>query len=143
VSATEGESALTERAQRQGGSGADRRARVPGRACAKRYPVVRAMRSRSDRENQTGKDERSGPCDQDRTEGIRREAVPAVLVVRLGSDGGDQTGGVEWLRAVPLLSTAVGSSELRLARARVGLGSPELGREGEGATANSMAGKRP
>jgi hypothetical protein len=32
---------------------------------------------------------------------------------------------------------------LRQAQARVALGSPELGREGEGATANSMAGKRP
>jgi hypothetical protein len=31
---------------------------------------------------------------------------------------------------------------LRLARARVALGSPELGREGENATVNSMAGKR-
>jgi hypothetical protein len=33
--------------------------------------------------------------------------------------------------------------ELRQARARVAPGSLELGREGEGATANSMAGKRP
>jgi hypothetical protein len=47
------------------------------------------------------------------------------------------------LRAAPLLSTAVKSPELRLARARVAPGSPELGREEEGATANSMAGKRP
>jgi hypothetical protein len=52
VSATEGESALTERAQRQGGLGADRWAKGAGRACVKRYP-------------------RSGSCDQDRTEGIR------------------------------------------------------------------------
>jgi hypothetical protein len=45
-----------ERADREGpapgGLGADRRARTLGHACAKRYP-------------------RSGPCDQDRTEGIR------------------------------------------------------------------------
>ena len=41
------------------------------------------------------------------------------------------------------LSAAVRSPELRLARARVAPGSPELGREGENATANSMAGKRP
>jgi hypothetical protein len=47
------------------------------------------------------------------------------------------------LRAAPLLSAAVRSPELRQARARVALGSLELGREEEGATANSMAGKRP
>jgi hypothetical protein len=63
--------------------------------------------------------------------------------MRSESDGGDQTEGVEWLRAAPLLSTAVRSPELRLAQARVALGSPELGRDGEGATANSMVGKRP
>jgi hypothetical protein len=45
--------------------------------------------------------------------------------------------------AAPLLSTAVRSLELRRARARVSPGSPELGRGEEGATANSMAGKRP
>jgi hypothetical protein len=44
---------------------------------------------------------------------------------------------------VLFLSTAVRSPELRLARARVAPGSPELGREEEGATTNSMAGKRP
>jgi hypothetical protein len=38
---------------------------------------------------------------------------------------------------------AVKSLELRLARARVAPGSPELGTKGEGATANSMMGKRP
>jgi hypothetical protein len=38
---------------------------------------------------------------------------------------------------------AVKSLELRQARARVALGSLELGREEEGATVNSMAGKRP
>jgi hypothetical protein len=51
VSATEGESALTERARRQGGLGADRRAKGAGRVGGKRYP-------------------RSGPCDQDQMEGI-------------------------------------------------------------------------
>jgi hypothetical protein len=67
---------------------------------------------------------RSGPFDLDQTEriGLREN---------------------RWLRAVPLLSAAVRSPELRLARARVASGSPELGREGEGATTNSMAGKRP
>jgi hypothetical protein len=35
------------------------------------------------------------------------------------------------------------SLELRLARARVALGSPELGRKEEDATTNSMAWKRP
>jgi hypothetical protein len=45
--------------------------------------------------------------------------------------------------AAPLLSTAMKSPELRQARARVAPWSPELGRGEEGATANSMAGKRP
>jgi hypothetical protein len=66
----------------------------------------------------------SGPCDQDRTEGIR-------------------PGRGERLRAALLLSAAVRSPELRQARARLAPGSPELGREGENATTNSMAGKRP
>jgi hypothetical protein len=70
------------------------------------------------------------------------EAVPAMRAVRSESDGGYQTEGVEWLWAALLLSAAVRSPELRLARAR-GPGSPELGREEEGATANSMAGKGP
>jgi hypothetical protein len=43
--------------------------------------------------------------------------------------------------ATPLLSAAVRSPELGQARARVAPGSLELGREGEGATVNSMAGK--
>jgi hypothetical protein len=37
----------------------------------------------------------------------------------------------------------VRSPELRQARVRVAPGSPELGREEEGTTANSMAGKGP
>jgi hypothetical protein len=56
---------------------------------------------------------------------------------------GTRPGGNRWLRAAPLLSAAVRSPELRLAGARVAPGSPELGREGVGTTANSMAGKRP
>jgi hypothetical protein len=83
-----------------GNTGADRRARGAGRACAKRYP-------------------RYGPCDQNRTEGIRPGGRTAVG------------------------SAAVRSPELRQARARMAPGSPELGRERENATANSMAGKRP
>jgi hypothetical protein len=114
---TEGESALTERAQRQGGLGAGRWARASGRAGAKRYPGVRAIRSRSDGGG-------SEPFDQDRT-------------------GENQTGETDMREAAPLLSAAVRSPELRQARARVTLGSPELGREGEGTTANSMAGKGP
>jgi hypothetical protein len=47
------------------------------------------------------------------------------------------------LWVAPLLSAAVRSLELRQARAMVATGSPELGREEEGATVNSMAGKRP
>jgi hypothetical protein len=67
---------------------------------------------------------RSGSCRQDQTEGIK-------------------PGRGERLQAALLLSAAVKSLELRQARARVAPGSPELGREGENATANSMAGKRP
>jgi hypothetical protein len=67
---------------------------------------------------------RSGSCDQDRTGEIRP-----------GRD--------EWLRAALLLSVAVRSSELRQTCARGVSESPGLGREGENATANSMAGKRP
>jgi hypothetical protein len=59
----------------------------------------------------------------------------------------DRTGGSDRenrrLRVVSLLSVAVRSPELRRARARVASGSPELGRGEEGATANSMMGKRP
>jgi hypothetical protein len=66
---------------------------------------------------------RSGPCVQDRTGEIS-----------LGRD--------EQLRAALLLSAAVRSSELRQACARGVLGLPGLGREGEDATTNSMAGKR-
>jgi hypothetical protein len=51
--------------------------------------------------------------------------------------------GGERLRAALLLSAAVKSPELGQARARVVPGSPGLGREGENAMANSVAGKRP
>jgi hypothetical protein len=82
--------------------------------------VVQAVRSRSDGGG---------------SEGVR--------AVRSRSDGGNQTGETGVREAVPLLSVAVRSPELRQARARVAPGSPELGREEEGATANTMAGKRP
>jgi hypothetical protein len=66
-----------------------------------------------------------------------REAVSAIWVVRSRSDGGDKTGGVERLRA------AMKSLELGQARARVVPWLPGLGREGENATPNSIAGNRP
>jgi hypothetical protein len=56
---------------------------------------------------------------------------------------GIRSGETDVCEAAPLFSAAVRSPELRLARARVALGSPELGREEEGATTNSMAGKGP
>jgi predicted DNA-binding protein (UPF0278 family) len=61
---------------------------------------VRAVRSRSDRGNQTGETD-------------VRKAVPAVQAVRSESDEGDQAERVEWLQAVLLLSAAVRSPELR------------------------------
>ena len=66
-----------------------------------------------------------------------------IWTMRFESDGGDQTWEGGWLWAVLFFFAAVRSPELRLARARVAPGSPELGREGENATTNSMAGKRP
>jgi hypothetical protein len=72
-----------------------------------------------------------------------RDAVSAIWVVRSRSDGGDQTGGVERLRAARLLSAAMTLLELGQARARVVPGSPILGREGEDATVNLVAWKRP
>jgi hypothetical protein len=72
------EAVPTVRAVRSGSDGGDQRqAKGVGRACAKRYP-------------------RSGPCDPDRTEGIR-------------------PGRGERLRAALLLSAAVRSPELRQA----------------------------
>jgi hypothetical protein len=75
--------------------------------------------------------------------GARAKRYPTVRAVRSRSDGGNQTGETDVHEAAPLLSTAVRSPELRHAQARVASGSLKLGREGEGATANSMAGKRP
>jgi hypothetical protein len=71
-----------------------------------------------------------------------REAVSVIWAVRSRSDRGDQIGGSEQLRAAPLLSTEVRSPELRQACARGVPGSLGLGREGEGATVNSTAGKQ-
>jgi hypothetical protein len=51
--------------------------------------------------------------------------------VRSESDEGDQTRGNGRLWAALFLSVAVGSPELRLARARVAPGSPEFNRERE------------
>jgi hypothetical protein len=56
---------------------------------------------------------------------------------------GDQTGEDERLRVALLIFAAVRSPELRQACARGVPRSPGLGREGENATANSVAGKRP
>jgi hypothetical protein len=67
-----------------------------------------------------------------------RDLGCAIKIRRRG-----QTGGSEQLRAAPLLSAVVKSPELGQARARVALGSPGLGREGENATVNSITGKRP
>jgi hypothetical protein len=71
------------------------------------------------------------------------EAVSRDLghAIKIGRGRSDQGG--ERLRAALLLSVAVKSPELGHARARVVPGSPGLGREGENATANSVAGKRP
>jgi hypothetical protein len=61
--------------------------------------------------------------------------------IKIGRRRSDR--GVEWLRAALLLSAAVRSPELRQACARGVPGPPGLGREGENATTNSMAGKKP
>jgi hypothetical protein len=92
---------------------------VPGNTCADR-------RARGIGRTCVKRYPRSGPCDQDRTGEIRP-----------GRD--------EQLRAVLLLFAAVRSPELRQPCAGGGgvPGSPRLGKEGEDATANSMAGKRP
>jgi hypothetical protein len=125
---------------------------------------VRAVRSRSDGGGGSeGVRGGSEPFDQDRTEGnqtgkderlrvaltggpgrVRRACAkqyPTVQAVRSRSDGGNQTGETDVCGVAPLLSTVVRSLESGQARARVALWSPELGREGEGATVNSMAGK--
>jgi hypothetical protein len=93
---------------------------------------VRAVRSRLDGENQTGKVERlrvaliGGPG---RVRRACAKRYPAVRAVRSESDSGEiRPRENRWLRAASLVSAAVKSSE--------------LGRGEEGATANSMVGKR-
>jgi hypothetical protein len=108
--------------QRQRGEHADRAGPAPkGKRTAS---GVRGGLSRSIKIGRGGGSEGAEPYDQDRT----GEISPGETDVR---------------EAAPLLSTAVRSLELRQARARVAPGSPELGRGEEGATANSMARKRP
>jgi hypothetical protein len=101
----------------RGGGRTDRTGPTPGNTGADRRArgIGRACAKRYPR---------SGPCDQDRTGEIRP-----------GRD--------EQLRVVLLLSAAVRSPEWRQACAREVSGSPGLGREGDNATTNSMAGKRP
>jgi hypothetical protein len=88
--------------------------------------------------SQTGTDERlrvaltGGPGHQAHVrEAVSRSPSRSIKIGREGSDRGNR-----WLWAASLLSTAVKSPELRQARARVAPGSPELGREEEGATTN-------
>jgi hypothetical protein len=138
VSGTEGESALTERVQRPRGN-----RRLQG------SEGVRAVRSRSNGGSE------GGPSGSERlrmalTGGPRRvrracaKRYPAVQTVRSESDGGEiRPRENRWLQAASLLSTTARSPDLRQARATVAPGSPELGRGEEGATVNSMAGKRP
>jgi hypothetical protein len=73
-----------------------------------------------------------------------REAVSRDLgrAIEIGRGRSNHEGG-ERLRAAPLLLTMVKSLELGLARATVVPGSPELGREGENDSANSVAGLWP
>jgi hypothetical protein len=105
VSATEGEGALIDRAQRQGtrtlADGPGRKARV-------------------------------------------REALSRDLgrAIEIGRGRSNRKGG-ERLRAAPLLLVTVKSQELGLARATVVPGSPELGREGENDSADSVVGLWP
>jgi hypothetical protein len=127
--------------------GADRRARASGHACVKRYPWSELFDL-----NQTE------GSDQGEIDGCGRRALtsgpgasghacakryPWSESFDLNRMEGIRPGGNIRLRAAPLLSAAVRSLELRLSRARVAPGSLELSREGEGATMNSMAGKRP
>jgi hypothetical protein len=63
--------------------------------------------------------------------------------MRSRSDWRNQTGRGERLRAAPLLPVVVKSPDLGRVRAMVVLGSPELVKEGEGDSANSMAGLWP
>jgi hypothetical protein len=63
--------------------------------------------------------------------------------MRSRSDGGDQTGRGERLRAAPLLFAAVKSPELGWVRATAVPGSPKLVRDGEDDSVNSMTGLWP
>jgi hypothetical protein len=63
--------------------------------------------------------------------------------MRSRSNGGDQTRRGERLRAAPLLPEAVKSPELGQVRAMAVPRSPELVREGEDDSANSMTGLWP
>jgi hypothetical protein len=71
---------------------------------------------------------------------VSRDLGRAIKIRRGRSDRG---GGGERLRAAVLLSAAVKSSELGRVRATAVPGSPELVREGEDDSANSMAGLWP
>jgi hypothetical protein len=133
----QGESALTERVQHQRGN-----RRLKG------SEGVRAVQSRSDGGGGEVRGDPKGSklFDQDQTWG-RSKGIRGGL---RGSESFDQDrtgeirpGETDVHDAAPLLSAAVRSPELRQARARVAPGSPELGRGEDGATANSMAGKRP
>jgi hypothetical protein len=106
VSATEGESALTERAQRQRGNGRLQGSELFDQDRTGGGGGVRAIRSRSDGGNQTGKDEQLWAALTGGTgrQARMREAVPAVRAVRSELDGGDQTGetdGCERRRSSP------------------------------------------
>jgi hypothetical protein len=128
------ESALAEWAQHQRGNG-----RLQGSEGSEPFDQDRTGKS------QTGTDERlrvaltGGPGRQAHVrEAVSRGPSHSIKIGRGGSDQKNRR-----LRAALLLSAVVRSPELRQAQARVAPGSPELGREEEGATANSMAGKRP
>jgi hypothetical protein len=66
-----------------------------------------------------------------------------IWAVRSRLNRGDQTGRGERLWAAPFLPTAVKSPELGRVHATTVPGSPELVREGEADSANSMAGLWP
>jgi hypothetical protein len=72
------------------------------------------------------------------SEAVSRDPGRSIWIGQRGSDRGNRR-----LRTAPLFSAVVRSPALRLARARLALGSSKLGRGEEGATANSMVGKRP
>jgi hypothetical protein len=79
---------------RPGGMSSPGRAINIGRGKSDReVRAVRAVRSRSDGGNQTGKDERSGPCDQDRTReiGLGRMSGPG-RAIKIGRGKSDREG---------------------------------------------------